>query len=293
MASAPSGFINLWKPPGITSQQAVARVKRVAGGLRVGHAGTLDPAAQGVLPLAVGSATRLLSYINLSPKTYRAEVLVGRLTDTGDGEGRTVATSSHTVPSLKNIASLGTWLEGTIWQIPPQVAALKIEGSRQYRSVRAGQVVWPSPRRVEILKIREISRQAEGWSFVADVGAGTYIRALVRDWGFLLGVAAHLANLSRIRVGGFKEQEALPLEQIERDQEWAHGLQDWRRHLAVPTIEIAPRLARLVVHGDRRALEEIPWPAPGIYALVQGPRLMGIVEGEPWRYHLVLGEENG
>ena len=285
------GFLNLWKPPGISSHEAVARVRRATGISRVGHAGTLDPGAAGVLPLALGAFTRLLPYLCLTPKVYRAEVRSGTLTWTGDADGEISARSPQWSWTVEQLAWAAHWLEGRAWQVPPQVSALKIKGLRQYRAVRRGAVVWPQPRRVDIARIGDISVTADGWSFRAEVGSGTYVRALVRDWAVILGQAAHLAALARERVGSFDQSDSVALEQIE--EAGSRGrlfLRDWQQHLSLPVSRITEDVFLRVVHGDLRALGSLRDEPPGARALVFQERLVAIVDGPPWRYRAVFGE---
>lgn len=286
-----SGFLNLWKPEGMTSHAAVARVRRLSGERHIGHAGTLDPDAAGVLPLALGAYTRLMGYVDLTPKVYRAAVAIGALTHTGDAAGRVVGRSRMWVPSRAQLEASARWLVGTVWQVPPQVSALKSQGRRHYQTVREEGVVWPAPRRVVVEALEDIRPTEYGWEFLATVGSGTYIRALVRDWGYLLGVAVHLSRLERHQVGSFTAHGAVRLTDLEALREhWTDRLEDWQGHVPLPTQSMGSEAARRAAHGDRAALAELSLSQPGRVGLVHRERLVAIVEGPPWRYRVVFGE---
>ncbi|MCL5116517.1 MAG: tRNA pseudouridine(55) synthase TruB [Firmicutes bacterium] len=287
-----SGFLNVWKPAGMTSHGAVAQVRRIAGMRQVGHAGTLDPDAVGVLPMALGAYTRLLPYADLTPKVYRAEVAVGALTHTGDAAGRIVGRSRSWPMDLKTLERTGHWLTGSIWQVPPQVSALKQGGRRHYEAVRNREVVWPEPRRIVVHALRNICLSDRGWSFEAEVGSGTYVRALVRDWGYLMGVAAHLSALTRIQVGTWTEASAVSLEDLAAlGEQWTVRLESWASHLRTDgVVVLSDEEAERVRHGDMRVLGGSGWPSGGVVALTHQGALAAIVEGSPWRYRLVVEE---
>ncbi|PSR23774.1 MAG: tRNA pseudouridine(55) synthase TruB [Sulfobacillus acidophilus] len=286
-----NGVINLWKPVGITSHDAVRQVRHVTGWTRVGHAGTLDPGAEGVLPVAVGSATRLLPYLVLTPKVYTGYVQVGTMTSTGDAQGRIVGRSRPWVPSLEQLTWAARFLEGSVWQVPPQVSALKVRGERHYAAVRRGVSVWPAPRLVRILSIAEIVAEREGWQFQASVGSGVYIRALVRDWGTLLGVATHLRELRRIRVGCFDGESSVSLHQLEQAHEnWGDFVQPWHACLAMERQELDPMNVARVVHGDTRILAQLTPHDGRMLALEYQGRLYAIVAESGRQYRVVFEE---
>lgn len=284
-----SGFLNVWKPVGISSHDVVARIRRVTRMSRVGHGGTLDPGADGILPIALGLCTRLLPYVNFSPKVYQAEVTAGVGTHTGDAQGRTVARSSAWRWSLADLEQTARWLTGSIWQVPPQVSALKVEGRRHYDTVRHGGVVWPVPRRMEVACIDRLHITPCGWKFCATVSSGTYIRALVRDWAYLLGEVAHMSALTRIAAGPFTDEGAVSLEHLEHDVDWTARLARWHQVLsAVPQWELSQEELSLVQHGDIRGLAGLPHIAGEVMALVRDYHLYGLAEGLPWRYRVVF-----
>ncbi len=284
----PNGFLNLWKPPGISSYAAVTRARRALGEDRAGHGGTLDPEAQGVLPVALGECTRLLSLVDFNPKVYRAEVEVGFLTHTGDALGRPIALSRPWVWSVEQLSWAAQWFLGEGWQVPPQVSALKIGGRRQYDVVRQGGVVWPSPRRVTISEIRAIEPTHTGWRFDASVSSGTYVRALVRDWGYLLGTAATMTDLTRIRSGPFHSHDAVPLDGVA--ERGLSALRRWDAILSLPIWPLTAKEADWVRHGNGKGLARLTPEMGPLVALTLGQELLGITEGPPWRYRMVFKE---
>ncbi|NMP21834.1 tRNA pseudouridine(55) synthase TruB [Sulfobacillus harzensis] len=285
------GFLNLFKPSGMSSHAAVSRVRRLIGIRQIGHAGTLDPDASGVLPLAVGAYTRLLPYAQLVPKVYQARVQMGTATLSGDAGGRVTRRSAVWPVGQETLQQAARWLQGNVWQIPPQVSALKTGGRRHYQMVHEQQSVWPAPRRALIGAIEAVSPLPEGWTFRAQVGSGTYIRALVRDWAEILGVAAHLAELRRDRVGVFGLSDAVTLDQLEQNpSQWQDWILPWFRVLGLSgTFFVTESDAKRVGHGDIRVLGALPASSqPGIYGIQWDNHLLAVIEGPPWRYRLVL-----
>jgi tRNA pseudouridine55 synthase len=216
-----TGFINLNKPAGFTSHDCVAKMRRLLKTKKIGHGGTLDPAATGVLPIAVGKATRLLQFLP-KPKAYRARIRLGVTTTTDDLEGEII--SSQTVEDLKleNIKTYLNKLTGTIEQIPPMYSAIKREGKKLYQLARQGKQVEVPSRIVTIdeLKILEFSSQNfPELEIEIKCSPGTYIRAIARDLGSMLGVGGTLANLIRIESCGMKSSNSLTFSEIEQQLE--------------------------------------------------------------------------
>jgi tRNA pseudouridine55 synthase len=204
---ADSGLVVVDKPAGLTSHAVVARVRRTLGTRKVGHAGTLDPMATGVLVLGVERATRLLGHLMLTEKTYSATVRLGRATTTDDAEGEVTATTSAAdVDEGAVIAALAAF-EGQIEQVPSTVSAIKVDGKRAYALARAGEEVELKPRPVTIHEIAAGDFRREGDLLDLEVrvrcSSGTYIRAIARDLGAALGVGGHLTALRRHSVGPF------------------------------------------------------------------------------------------
>lgn len=222
-AAAPDGVVVVDKPSGWTSHDVVARVRRLAATRRVGHAGTLDPMATGVLVLGVGRATKLLTYVVGADKDYLATIRLGVATTTDDAEGETLAASGAPAVDPEALAAGVAALTGEIQQVPSAVSAIKVDGKRAYARVRAGEDVELAARpvtvsRFEVLAVRP--ERAEDGTAVTDVdvvvtcSSGTYVRALARDLGSALGVGGHLTALRRTRVGGYGLRVARTLEQL-------------------------------------------------------------------------------
>jgi tRNA pseudouridine55 synthase len=211
------GILVIDKPAGITSHDVVARVRRLLGVKRVGHGGTLDPFATGVLPVAVGRATRVLQYVQNADKGYRAGVLLGAETDSGDTEGKITAqrsTADDTWPSPEQLEATLRAFIGEIEQIPPAHSAIKVDGQPLYRRARAGEVVDVPPRQVRIQSITVVRYDAPELELEIACGKGTYVRALVRDIGRALGTFAYCRTLQRTRTGPFTLEQARSLEQL-------------------------------------------------------------------------------
>jgi tRNA pseudouridine55 synthase len=217
------GFLNIDKPAGMTSHDVVAKLRRLAGQKRVGHGGTLDPAATGVLPIALGEATRLLEYLVEGRKAYRAEVRLGISTTTDDAEGTIV--EERVVPALDQNAIQRALqpFTGTIQQVPPMYSAIQIGGQRMYDLARRGETIDLPSRTVEIDAIEIASWQNPILTIDVRCGKGTYIRSLARDLGAALGCGAHLAALRRTAVGPLRIEDAMPLEALLEDEARRQG----------------------------------------------------------------------
>jgi tRNA pseudouridine55 synthase len=209
------GWIVLDKPMGMTSTQAVAVVKRLFSAKRAGHAGTLDPLASGGLPIALGEATKTVPFVMDGRKRYRFTVCWGEERDTDDTEGQ-VVTSSDLRPTAEAIRALLPQFTGLIEQTPPRYSAIKIQGERAYDLARDGEVVELAPRPVEIHQLALVEQIDDSRSvFEAECGKGTYVRALARDIGRILGCFGHICALRRTLVGPFGENDMILLEQLE------------------------------------------------------------------------------
>lgn len=217
--SAPSaGLVIVDKPSGWTSHDTVARIRRLTGTRRVGHAGTLDPMATGVLVVGVGKATRLLGYLTLAEKEYTGTIRLGQATTTDDAEGGTVSVADASHITDDQLRAAAAALTGQIRQVPPQVSAVKVAGVRAYRMARAGQQAQLRAREVtvRVFDIVDIRRGAAVMD--ADIAvtcsSGTYIRALARDLGVALGVGGHLTLLRRTRAGRYGLAAARTLDEL-------------------------------------------------------------------------------
>lgn len=212
---AVSGWICLDKPYDLTSTHAVGRVRRVFNAQKAGHAGTLDPLATGILPIALGEATKTVPFLVDADKTYRFSIEWGRSTTTLDREGATVA-SSEVRPSAKAVEAVLPEFLGEIEQVPPAYSAIKVDGERAYDLARAGEAVELAARVVAIHEARVTAApDADHVEIEIDCGKGTYVRALVRDLAERLGACGHVSALRRTRVGPFREGSAISLEMLE------------------------------------------------------------------------------
>jgi len=202
------------KPAGPTSHDVVDIVRRALGEQRVGHLGTLDPFAKGLLVLVVGRATRLAPFAGEWPKTYEGVIRLGVTTDTDDLTGAVVATAPWTAITPAQLADVIGGFRGTYEQRPPAYSAVKIEGERAYRRARRGEVVKPEPRPVEIRELEIVEAAVPDLQFRATVSAGTYVRSLARDIGAKLGCGAHLTALRRTAVGPLLLADAVAPEAV-------------------------------------------------------------------------------
>ncbi|MGA0533635.1 tRNA pseudouridine(55) synthase TruB [Hansschlegelia sp. KR7-227] len=220
-----SGWLILDKPVGVTSTHAVSKARWMYQAKKAGHAGTLDPLASGVLPIAFGEATKTVPFVMDGRKVYRFEVLWGVETDTDDAEGTPVATSDIRPTREAIMAALPAFL-GEIEQVPPKFSALKIDGERAYDLAREGAEVTLEPRVITVHRLELVETPAPDRAvFEAECGKGTYVRALARDLGRALGTRGHVSALRRTAVGGFSEKDAISLDELERLRQGAAGEQ--------------------------------------------------------------------
>ncbi|WP_231473838.1 tRNA pseudouridine(55) synthase TruB [Selenomonas sp. ND2010] len=210
------GFLNILKPPGMSSHDVIGFVRRVLHVKRVGHAGTLDPAAAGVLPIAVGQSARLIEYLELADKTYRAEVKLGFATDSGDDTGEIIESmTDFAMPTADQIRAVLEKFTGRITQVPPAHSAIKINGRRACDLIREGKSVEIPSRTVTIHRLELLAQRADTILIDTDCSKGTYIRSLCTDIGAALGIPATMAFLVRRRVGDFQLADALTLEEFQ------------------------------------------------------------------------------
>jgi len=218
----PDGILNLNKPQGLTSHDVVDRVRAITGIRRVGHAGTLDPLATGVLLVCIGRATRVVEYLMAGQKVYRARVRLGIATDTYDAEGQVVAEAEVRVSRAQVEEALARF-RGAITQVPPMYSALKHKGTPLHRLARRGVEVERQPRQVEIFRLELTAWEPPDLTLEITCSSGTYVRALAHDLGQALDCGAHLANLTRLASGEFHLEEAVTLEEFARaaaDNHW-------------------------------------------------------------------------
>ena len=292
-ANGPSGILVVDKPPDITSAAVVGRVKRLLGVKKVGHAGTLDPFATGVLILGVNRATRLSRFFLHGRKTYAATLMLGTTTDTQDGTG---AVLSRTPPeairfSGDEIREVLAGFRGEIDQLPPVYSALKHEGTPLYKLARRGAPVQKPSRRVTIEEIRATQIAPPEVQFTVTCSAGTYIRTLCADIGAALGCGGHLAALRRTGSGGFGIDEAIGLPELETAAETGRArdrlipMADALRK--IPAYDAGSGLAERIQHGRPLTAAEIPPAKPGADGFVKvvdgrdPGRLLAVVEWRP------------
>ena len=209
------GIFNIDKPSGWTSHDVVARVRRLAGQKRVGHAGTLDPIATGVLPVVLGTATRLVEYLADADKAYRATLVLGVTSDTYDREGALTPSASTLMPSRDDVETALQQFRGEIEQLPPMHSAIKVGGKKLYELARRGIEVERQPRRVIISSLELIEYNPPTLQIFVECSKGTYIRSLAHDLGVALGTGAYLEELVRTRHGPFNLEGAITLGNLE------------------------------------------------------------------------------
>jgi tRNA pseudouridine55 synthase len=218
-----SGLVVVDKPAGLTSHDVVSRVRRLAGTRKVGHAGTLDPMATGVLVLGVERATRLLGHLMLTDKAYDATIRLGVATTTDDAEGEVVATTPAGALTDEQVRTVLGELTGDLMQVPTAVSAIKVDGKRAYQRVRAGEDVELKARPVTVHELVVHEVRHEGDLVDADISlrcsSGTYVRAIARDAGARLGVGGHLTALRRTAVGPYTLDDARTLDQLAEEFE--------------------------------------------------------------------------
>lgn len=250
------GVLVVDKPAGMTSHDVVAAVRRALGIRRVGHTGTLDPAATGVLVCAVGRATRLVQFMQAGQKTYAARMVLGRETDSQDADGAVVAEADASQLDEARVCAALTQFVGDIEQVPPMVSAVKVDGERLHAKARRGEVVERPTRHVTIhdLVLDEFTpgRLAQ-LSFLVTCSPGTYVRTLAHDVGQQLGVGGSLTSLRRLATGGFTSEEALPLDEIqqlgERRELRERLIPPDRALRLLPRVEVADEVRDDLIHG--------------------------------------------
>ncbi|MDB5509162.1 MAG: tRNA pseudouridine(55) synthase TruB [Hyphomicrobiales bacterium] len=218
-----NGWFILDKPVGMTSTHAVARLKRIYNAKKAGHAGTLDPLASGLLPIAFGEATKTVPFVQDGEKAYRFTVRWGIETDSDDSDGKVVQTSERRPGPDQIVAALPRFT-GTIMQVPPAFSAIKVNGERAYDMARDGEVVELAARPITINSLDLVSCDDDEAVFEARCGKGTYVRAIARDLGRALGCLGHVTALRRTRVGPFSEMDGCSLAELEAEPQTAFDL---------------------------------------------------------------------
>ncbi|MBG6175015.1 tRNA pseudouridine55 synthase [Labrenzia sp. EL_208] len=251
-----NGWLALDKPFGITSNEALGKLKRVFSPQKVGHAGTLDPRASGLLPVAFGEATKTVPFVMDGRKVYRFEVTWGAETDTDDTEGEVIATSEIR-PGADAIAAVLAEFTGTIMQVPPKFSAIKIAGERAYDLARDGAEVVLEARPIDVHRLDLVDCPDEDRAvFEAECGKGTYVRALARDLGQRLGTRGHVTELRRLLVGPFGEQDLVKLDEIlamAEELEEGAGVDALVNEFVLPVREAMDELVEIPVSLDDAA----------------------------------------
>jgi tRNA pseudouridine55 synthase len=276
-----NGWVCLDKPVGLTSTQAVSQLRWLYNAKKAGHAGTLDPLASGVLPIAFGEATKTVSIVQDGIKAYRFVVRWGQETDSDDSEGRVIATSDAR-PTAAAIEGLLPQFTGLISQTPPIYSAIKIAGERAYDLARDGETIVMAPREVLVHRLSLVSSEANAATFEAECGKGTYVRAIARDLGRALGCGGHVIALRRTRVGPFHDSAAVALDDLKQSPERlgaallavTAGLAEWRA-LAVDRdgAAILRRGQKLLLRG-----RDAPAEGPAYAACFGAPVAFGEIE---------------
>lgn len=257
-----SGILNIDKPAGMTSHDLVAALRKASGERRVGHAGTLDPMATGVLLLCLGSATRVVEDLQAFPKTYQARLRLGLRTASGDAEGALIATRDPSAVTRTQVEAALDAFRGDILQTPPMVSALRHEGQRLYALARAGIEVERAPRPVTVHALELVDWAPPELALEMRVSKGTYVRAIADDLGEALGVGAHLVALRRSAVGAFRVEDAEPLELA-----LAAFAEGWWPEILHPLDAALVAYDAMLVDPDREAAlrqgQQIEGQAPG------------------------------
>jgi len=290
----PTGILLLDKPSGPTSHDLVQIVRRGTGEKKVGHAGTLDPLATGLLIVCVGAATRLSDYMRDKDKRYRARVRLGQTTDTYDADGA-ITSESATLPERDAVEAALTHFRGVIQQRPPAYSAVKRGGKKAYELARAGVAVELAPRPVEIHSLELLDWAPPDFTLDVTCSAGTYIRSLAHDLGQRLGCGAHLTALRRLASGNFTVNQAVTLDELRKlfGSNWEsclrradEALPDW------PELRLADDAVQRLVHGQTIPLDEAGRAAAWARAYNSAGELIAILRADTqynkWHPHIVL-----
>ncbi|MBP0013069.1 MAG: tRNA pseudouridine(55) synthase TruB [Roseofilum sp. SBFL] len=286
------GFLNLNKPPGYTSHDCVARVRRLLHTKRVGHGGTLDPAAVGVLPIAVGKATRLLQFLP-QDKAYQATIKFGLRTETDDLEGEAI--ESQPVPdlSLESIQLVLSEFQGKIEQIPPIYSAIQVGGKRLYKLARQGEVVQVPARTVEVYDLQVLDWRPGNFpelDLAIACGPGTYIRAIARDLGDRVNAGATLAQLTRTQSSGFRLSQSMTLEELETqvEQQTFTPISGQVALSHLPECILSPSQVRSWFHGQQLSIRDQTVSGTVVRVSSQTGEFLGIGELEQTDLQWVL-----
>ena len=280
------GIFNINKPSGVTSTQVVRTIKRLTGIKKVGHAGTLDPLASGVLPICVGKATRIIEYLINQDRSYRAGINLGIETDTFDKEGFIVSNNiGYKIPSVAEISNVLTFFVGDIEQIPPMYSAIKINGERLYDLARKGVSLKLEPRAVKVFEISLLNWNNPYLDIKVECGKGFYVRSLANDLGKKLGMGAYLERLTRLKHGFFDIENSVEYYSIEKifdEGRLTDIIMDVDSAIThLPRIEVDAKLEEDILNGRPIfASSEIPLGRPKEISRIysKNNRFIGIIE---------------
>lgn len=263
------GILNIHKATGMTSHDVVAKVRKILHQRRVGHAGTLDPAASGVLPICVGLGTRVAEYLSESGKAYQAEITFGVVTDTYDAEGEILRTTDATPLTQEQTEAALPLFLGPQMQMPPRYSAIKIQGQAAYKRARSGEDIVLEPRPITLYQLQLLSWQSPKLTLAVECSKGTYIRSLAYDLGEQLGYGAYLSSLIRTRSGPFSLDESITLEQLaeavaqDTVAPYLFSPDSVLAHL--PALQLDATTSERVLHGNAFSYSDpIPEPSTGL-----------------------------
>ncbi len=275
------GWFIIDKPEGMTSTQVIGRVRRLTNAMKLGHGGTLDPLATGILPIALGEATKVIPFVMDATKVYRFTVRWGQATSTDDAEGEVIETSDHR-PTDQEIVGILPQFTGEIWQRPPLYSAIKIAGERAYDLARRGESVEIDRRKVRVERIALVDtpeKCVDSATFEVICGKGTYIRSLARDMGKALGTCGYVTMLRRTRVGPFSEAGSISLDMLEK---LLHSAPPEEHITPVETVlDDIPALAVTGGEADRLKMGQsirVPGERHGTVRVMSDDRLIAIAE---------------
>jgi tRNA pseudouridine55 synthase len=296
--SGPEGVVVIDKPSGCTSFDVVRDLRRASRQKRIGHCGTLDPMATGVLVVCLGWSTRLVPWLTSDRKTYEAEIQFGVTTDTDDAEGALLQRAEVPQWSEDEIERVLDGFRGTIEQVPPRYSAIHVDGKRAHALARAGDAFELAPRTVVVHALTTVHRTADRLTLTLDVSKGTYIRSIARDLGMRLGCGAHLVRLRRTRSGVFGVDAATPHDQAREPFPFERLLSRWDALAGMPALAVdEPELRRMRFGQTVPVAPENP---PGTYRVASAPGvLLAVVrverddEGGAWARPERLVPEDG
>ena len=267
------GFINLNKPAGMTSHDAVNRLRKIFSTRKIGHAGTLDPQACGVLPVAINRATKFIEYLADCDKTYRAEILFGLATDSGDLEGKIISRAENFfMPTPDELNAALKNFVGEIEQTPPKFSAIKIHGRKAYDLARKNFDFEMPVRRVKIFRAELVNLEKNSATIEIDCGKGTYVRSLAIDIGARLNLPATLKNLIRLRVGGFDLKNSLTFDETKKfGADCLLPIENCLEHL--PTFELDERRVKAFLNGLPTTLNA---PDEKFLRIFSGGKFLGV-----------------